>query len=120
MNLFRNAQAWMRTKLVDAAGVSVTYTRKATGTPLTINAVIGRTVFSSNLSDTVRVEFGDRDYLVDVDQLPAQPAIGDRITETLDGQTHVYEVTTPQTGEPAWRWSDPQCTIYRIHTTRKS
>ena len=102
-----------------AAGVSVTYTRAATA--LSITAIVGRTVFSSNAQDGPRIEFGDRDYLIQaVDLTIGEPAIGDRISETIDGVTRVFECMTPGTGEPAWRWSDPAHTVYRIHCKRVS
>lgn len=102
-----------------AAGVSITYTRSASVLP--IEAVVGRTVFASNSLDGPRVEYGDRDYLIEAADLTiGEPAIGDRITQIIDGVSRVFEVMTPGTGEPAWRWSDPANTTYRIHCKRVS
>lgn len=118
--LFDKLSDWLPAKAQQAAGVSVLYTRS--GTTRTITAVVGRTVFSSNLDGGPRIEFGDRDYLIEADELAAfgDPALGDRITETLAGESRVWEVKTPGTGEPAWRWSDPQHTRYRVHTVQVS
>lgn len=119
-SLFSKMADWLPDRLQQVAGASVSYTRG--GTTRTVTAAIGRTVFSSTLEGGPRIEFGDRDYLIEAAELTAfgDPAIGDRITETLAGDQRVWEVMTPGTGEPAWRWSDPQHTRFRIHTTRVS
>ena len=118
-NLFQKARGWLHTTALRAAGVTVTYARGASS--LTVSAIVGRTVFSSNALDGPRIEFGDRDYLIQATDLTiGEPAIGDRITEIIDGVTRVFEVLTPGTGEPAWRWSDPAHTVYRIHCKRVS
>jgi hypothetical protein len=115
MNLFEKSKGWLRPRLEAAAGVTVTYTRLAAS--ITLTAVVGRTVFSSNQIEGARVEFGDRDFLIDAAALTfGEPQLGDRITEA----GRVFEIVTPGTGEPAWRWSDPQHTAYRIHTKRVS
>jgi len=119
-NLFAKARAFMSTGLQAAAGVSVTYSRVGE-TALTLTAVPGRTVFSSTLDGTAKIEFGDRDYLVEsADLTYGEPALGDRITEVIDGTTTVFEIVTPNTGEPAWRWSDPAHTRWRIHMKKVS
>jgi hypothetical protein len=96
----------------------VTYTRKAAPDApidLTGRAWVGRTVFSRipNAAGAT-VVFGDRDYLVAVADLPAEPERGDRIAETINGQAVTFEVMAPAS-EPAWRYSDPARTVYRIH-----
>jgi hypothetical protein len=61
----------------------------------------------------------DRDYLIRAENLPfGTPRDGDRITETVDGAELTFDVQRPFTGEPAWRWSDAQRTVYRIHCKR--
>jgi hypothetical protein len=106
--------------LAAAAGVSVTYSRTGQSS-LTITAVPGRTVFSSNQDGGARIEFGDRDYLIEASALTyGAPALGDRIAEVIDGVTTTFEIVTPNTGEPAWRWSDPSHTRWRIHTKKVS
>lgn len=116
-NLFANANDWLTAQVQAAAGATVTYARGATS--LTVTAVVGRTVFSSNADGGPRVEFGDRDYLVAVADLAAlvAPRIGDRIT---DAAGLVFEVQEPNTGEPAWRYSDPDRTEFRVHCKRVS
>lgn len=110
----------LSTGLKNAAGVSVVYSRTGE-TSLNLTVVPGRTVFASNLDGGARIEFGDRDYLIDASDLTyGEPSLGDRIAETIDGTTTTFEIVTPNTGEPAWRWSDPAHTRWRIHTKQVS
>ena len=82
-----------------------------------VPATIGRTVFrlETGMGAIERIEA--RDYLIGVEHLTSfdQPRSGDRIVEDRDGQRHTVEVMAPG-GEPAWRWSDPDRRVYRIHT----
>ena len=114
MNLFANARSWIGSSVAAAAGVSISYTRGAT--TLSLTAIVGRTVFRSNNDQGAVIQFGDRDYLIEATALTfGEPALGDRIAEVIDGATSTFEVITPDTGEPAWRWSDPSHTRWRIH-----
>ena len=114
MTLFARARDWLTPTVQRAAGVEVTYARG--GTTLTVTALQGRTVFASQQEGGPRIEFGDRDYLIPATALTVlgDPQIGDRVTDGGE----VYEVLTPGTGEPSWRWSDPAHSTYRIHTKR--
>jgi hypothetical protein len=116
-NLFSRARTWIGAKVQAAAGVSVLYVRGETTLPLTV--IVGRTAFSSNVADGPRVSWGERDYLVEAADLTVGiPALGDRITEVIDGTTTVFEIVTPDTGEPAWRWSDQGRTRWRLHVKK--
>lgn len=109
-------------RLASAAGVSVTYTRGASSQSAT--GWVGRTIFSQTPLNGggVGVVYGDRDYLIPVSSLtlvsPATPKEGDRITEIVGGSTLTFEVKPPNAAEPAWRYSDPGRTVYRIHCKR--
>lgn len=123
MSLMSRGMSMLKSQLQSAAGVSVTYTRGAYSVSLT--AVVGRTVFASNLQGAARIEFGDRDYLIEAADLilnsaTVEPVKGDRITEVVNGATMVFEAMIPSTGEPCWRYSDPARTILRIHCKRVS
>jgi hypothetical protein len=61
------------------------------------------------------IELGDRDYLIPVDELDAQPVRGDRIVETAGQWVTTFEVITPA-GTPPVQYSDPGRTRYRVHT----
>jgi hypothetical protein len=103
--------------------VSVTYTRAA-GPVLTLTAVPGLTTFTSEQLPG-RIEIANRDYLVAVADLMVSgvetpPALGDRIAETVNGVTCTFEVMTPDTGEPAWRYSSQWRAMYRVHCKRVS
>ena len=81
------------------------------GTSYRVTAVPGRTVFRQQNEYGAFVRTETRDFIVRREQLAAEPQKGDEIA--YGGRT--YEVLAPN-GEPAWRWSDPTHTAYRIHT----
>ncbi len=114
-NLFSRARDWLPGKVQAAAGVAVTYTRGATS--LSLTAVVGNTLFAAAAEPGgARVLWGERDYLVIADDLTlGVPAEGDRIAEVIDGTTVTFEVMPTDTGEPAFRYSDPQRTVWRLH-----
>ena len=119
MGLLSRGQAMLNRQVKVAGGVEITYTRQGRSIPLT--AIIGRTAFASNLDGGARVQWGDRDYLIEVADLTfGEPKLGDRITETIDDVEVVFEVMTPSTGEPAWRYSDQTRTLWRLHVKRQS
>jgi hypothetical protein len=113
--LFQKARDWLPQKTQAAAGESITYTRGATS--LTLTAVLGRTVFAVNTEDAAKIQFGDGDFLILVEDLAAlgPPRVGDRIELTLSGETAKFEVQDPSSGEHCWRFSDPQQQQYRVH-----
>lgn len=116
--LFGNASTWLSTQLEYAAGVTVSYTRS--DTTVSITAVVGQTLDVSQANTGTLTEYGERDYLIKATEITSlgEPLIGDRITETLAGSSHVFEVMSPTNGEPAWRWSDAERTVYRVHCKR--
>jgi hypothetical protein len=123
MGLLHRGQAMLNRSLGTAGGVSVTYTRGATTVTILDTdgaAWVGRTAFASTQQGAARVEWGDRDYLILASALAAlgEPQVGDRVAETVEGVELVFEVKTPRTGEPAWRYSDPTRTVYRVHAKR--
>lgn len=100
-----------------AAGVEVTYVRGAVQIE-GLTAWVGRTRFaqSAPLPGGASLIWGDRDYLIAVGDLTlGEPAEGDRIEETIEGVACVFECMVPDTGEPAWRYSDSSRTLYRLH-----
>jgi hypothetical protein len=125
-NLLQSGLAMLDRGLQAAAGVTVTASR-VTGDvyrEVDIPAVVGRTVFKSEASGRVRIDFGDRDYLVEACRYtlgPAgevvEPADGDRFVETVNGVELTYELARIP-GEPRWRYSDPQRTRLRLHCVR--
>lgn len=74
---------------------------------------------------TSRLEWSERDYLIPKDLLvfegvKVEPQEHDWIEEvfTVPDGTREYELLAPN-DEPVWRYSDPQHTIYRLHTKAK-
>lgn len=118
MTLASRAQAALIRRQKQAGGLAVTYTRGAQSVSLT--AWLGRTQFArlgGPGAQGAAVEWGDRDYLfATADLRLGEPEVGDRLTEAGSGL--VYEVCTPDTGEPGWRYSDPSRTVIRVHTRR--
>lgn len=122
-NLLSKGQAMLARQLQRGASPAGTLTYRPVANPtesidLTGKAWVGRTVFSRvNKEGGAAVVFGDRDYLVPVAALPAEPQRGDRVVEAIRGVETVFEVMEPL-GEPAWRYSDPGHTVYRIHVKK--
>ena len=85
--------------------------RRLGGEALSVKAVVGRTVFRSTDESGMWTRIETRDFIVPRELLPSEPQVGDEV-DFLGG---TYEVLSPN-GEPAWRWSDPFRTAYRIHT----
>lgn len=127
-NLIQRGRATLVRELAAAAGVSsLSYRQVVTGNTVTLDsqAWVGNNAWRSQLDGAHTLEYGDRDYLIPAEYLvfaatTFEPQRGDRITETLNGVVEVYEIISPDNGEPAWRWSDPQHTIYRVHTKQVS
>ena len=113
-------------------GVDIVCVIKSAELPL--KAMVGRTVFVSNIVNQARVEFGERDYLVLVSEFVdgfqakgldrteivdgvGTPIAGLRIKETIDGQALTFEAMAPN-AEPEARFSDPTRQVFRIHCKR--
>lgn len=101
---------------------SITVTRSEVGSfTLANGAWVGNTLFRLQAGDGgSRIEWGERDYLIpasayDFGDGPVEPAEHDTIAETVNGTACIFRVLPPQSGEPAWRWSDPERTILRVH-----
>lgn len=105
--------------------VSVTYTRKATGTAITLNALPFGTdrTLSAELMSAMSAAESDFGVLVaelkEPDDTLYEPARGDLITITRGcGLVEVFSVL-PRDGD-AWTWHDQLHTEYRVFTKRQS
>lgn len=125
MGVFESAQAELNSAFAAEASIEggITYHRGTKSVVIT-TAWIGTTPFRFEESGSSRLEYSERDYLIPVDSLildsiKVKPQKGDYIIqvmpEPLGSQT--YELSTPN-DEPVWRYSDPQCTRYRVHCKR--
>ena len=108
--MVKSAIEHMRAIQMQSLAVEVGYTPLG-GETSTIRAVVGRTVFRSADESGIWTRIETRDFIVAAGALDAPPETGDVIR--FRGAD--YEVLAPN-GEPAWRWSDPYRTAYRIHT----
>ena len=107
--MIQSGIAHMRAIQMQSVASEVVY-RRLGGEPLSVRAVVGRTVFRSTDVDGIWTRVETRDFIVPSGTLGFEPQVGDEI-EFL-GST--YEVLAPS-GEPCWRWSDAFHTAYRIH-----
>ena len=117
-DLLERASSWLDGMRTKHASRPVTYQRgQATAV---VSAGIGRTTFQVDNGTGVVETFESRDLLILTGDLvlgglATLPQAGDRIRETVDGATYIYEVLAPG-NEPAWRFSDPYRRTLRIHT----
>ncbi len=117
-DLLQKGSDWLEAKRTQYASRVVTYTRGAASVDLP--ATVGKTTFEVDDGYGVLVRHEFRDYLILAEQLVLNdenvlPERGDRIRETINGRTFVYEVTAPGK-EPCWRYSDAFRKTLRIHT----
>jgi hypothetical protein len=118
-DMLQAGQEWLANQLKTHASNTVVYVRGSN--QVSVSATIGRTLMK--LDDGyggIRMQWTDRDFLIaPLDLIIAGSAItperGDTILETVGTKVYTYEVNAPG-GEPAWRWSDPHRSLYRIHT----
>jgi len=110
MPVLRKALAALRASEERWFGETVTYVPFGGG-GYPVVAVPGRTVFRQQNEYGAYVRTETRDFVVKREHLAAEPQKGDEI----EYAGRRYEVLAPG-GEPAWRWSDPAHTAYRIHT----
>jgi hypothetical protein len=109
-------------RLTGRIGTTVTLRRGSFTTTL-VPTVLGNQLLKitgdDGASQTVRT---DKDFLIRsteylIDAEAVEPERGDRIEETIDGTTAVYEVL-PYGDEKEFRWADEWRKVYRIHTKR--
>lgn len=121
MNLHARGQRLLnRVTNSDAGtGVSVTYTRGATSATLTATPTREQDDGIAVPSPGTRSADRQREYLIVYADLVSaglsEPAEGDRIAETINSASVVYEVVRNRT-EPCWRWADQQRTRVIVHT----
>ena len=114
-NRFETAAARIASRMQERASSSVVYHRGAFD--ITIDAVIGQTVFTFIDASGADQRIQSRDFFVvasDIAQL-GEPERGDMIIETEGTQERVYEVMAPNS-EPHWQWSDQFNDVMRVHT----
>jgi hypothetical protein len=121
MGLLAGGQRMILRALTADVGRPVLYSRTVDGgtRSITFHAWPGRTIFSGLTEAGVSVQRSDRDYLFAAADLvlggiPTTPMRGDRIEDDAG----VFELASPQTDEPVWRYSDQFRTVIRVHVQR--
>jgi hypothetical protein len=117
-DLLAHGSAWLEDQRHRHLTTTVTYRRGDQG--VQVQATIGQTVFRIDGELGAVIHHVRRDYLIRAmdlvlppDTTSTLPQRGDRIVDSNDV---VHEVMGPGSGEPDWRYSDPQYQTLRIHT----
>ncbi len=113
-DLIANGAVWLAAQRAAHLSRDIGYVTGAT--TLTVKASVGRTEFEVVSEGGVMERTESRDFLVATADLPAAPARGDQVRETVGSTVHLFEVMAPVQSMPAWRWADVERTAYRIHT----
>lgn len=124
MARMEDAVAALKQRMQASVAVDVIYHRGMSSVVLLGKVWVGRTMFRVTDSKGSRVIWSDRDFLIPVgdlaiDSVLVTPQDGDWIEQVFsgpEGNQNFELLSIPN--EPKWRYSDPQRTIYRIHTKR--
>lgn len=119
-DILRKASAFLEKVRHTTATSPVTYRRGDRVVP-DVPATIGRTEYQQDDGAGVITRAESRDFLIlaadlVLDGVRVLPEAGDRIEETQQGATYVYEVLPVSGMQPHYRHSDPYRTTLRIHT----
>ncbi|MBK8915040.1 MAG: hypothetical protein IPM64_10660 [Phycisphaerales bacterium] len=117
-DLLDQGSAWLEAQRQRFMTRSIVYQRS--DQTVALQATIGRTEFEQVDEFGVVHKLQSRDFLVRAQDLVLNseltlPKAGDRVRETVDDVTYVYEVMSPG-AEPPWRYSDLYRQTLRIHT----
>lgn len=121
MGMLSSGTDWLITTLLATEGIPVTYRPAATGVAATIRAWAGQTdrLTLDRISGSAVLSSSERDYYIPRSELATEPSIGDRITESFDGDSITWEIA-PATGLEPVRWADRQRKIWKVHCRRFS
>lgn len=115
-DMLADGAAFLAARLKASASRTVTYVRNDTA--IDVLATIGRSAFESANTSGVLERWESRDYLIaDADTPFGEPAVGDKIVETINGVAVTYLVSTPR-GVPLFHYADAFRLIVRVHTTQ--
>jgi len=117
-DLLQQGSDWLQSMRTQYATQSVVYKRGPDR--VTLNATKGKSHIEVEDDYGTRIETEITDFLVTASDLvlneqTTRPQVGDKIEETIDGVTRIYEVM-PIVAEGHWRWSDSFNKTLRIHT----
>ena len=126
MGLLARGQNMLNRVMAGTEPVAVTYTRTVNGSERTaaLTGWLGNTIFAGLEEQSVSVQWGEVDVLLVAADLVlpttglTTPHEGDRLAFSIAGVAMEFAVSSPDTGEPAWRWSDHYRTRLRVHCKR--
>jgi hypothetical protein len=126
MGLLARGQALINRTFQDTEPVAVTYSRLVDGDTRTVALTgwVGNTLFAGLEEQSVSVQWGELDVMIVASELIlpttglTTPHEGDRLAFVHAGVAKTYAVSSPDTGEPAWRPEGQYQTRYRIHLKR--
>ena len=126
MGLLARGQAMVNRTFKGMEPVAVTYSRLVDGVSraVALTGWLGNTIFAGLEEQSVSVQWGELDVMVVAADLVlpttglTTPHEGDRLAFVHGGVAKTYAVSSPDTGEPAWKWSDHYATRFRIHLKR--
>jgi len=117
-DLLEQSSAWLDGQRRKHLAKPVTYCRGQA--EVQVPATVGRTTFEIDSGAGVSERFEARDFIITAADLVLggaafTPERGDRIRESVGGETLVYEVVGPGQ-ELCLRWIDPYLLASRVHT----
>lgn len=113
-DMLASAAAWLDGMRRQHLARWVSYTQAGVSAPCI--ATVSQSAVETQTEMGVIERWESRDYIISIADLPVDvPRRGDRISETLNSATVVYEVAAPR-GASVWAWADSERTAYRIHT----
>lgn len=117
-DLLQTGSQWLAGQLKSHAGRSVIYSRGSS--TVTITATKGQADLERLGVDPATVEDETADWILTAADLilagaVAEPALGDRITETIGSTTAIYQVVSIG-GARAWRYTDGNRYQLRVTT----
>ena len=112
------------TRSLTGTGVSVTYTRGVESAELVATPLVEGQDVTALPPPAGRSNVRERVYLLVFADLTdagfGEPQPGDTLTETVGGETEVYEVIPRGGVLPPWDWQDSAHTVVRVRCARVS
>ena len=121
MNFAKRGSQWLADKIEEQVSDLLVYSRGSLAVPIAMSR--NKTTYEVSDLNGVLIQVDSYDFvfkseLLVFDSVKETPQPGDRITETIDGNLHAYEVKPigyPQ--EQYYRPCDPFGHQIRVHTT---
>lgn len=117
-DFLKDGMTWLAGQLKQHVSQTATYYRRGIGSNPNVQVTLGESEFPVEASDGLTTEQRSQDFLITAADLTLsavqiEPEPGDQIEIAGLG---TFEVEAPGGAEPAWRWSDPNHIMLRVHT----